>query len=500
MRALIFAFVVLIGASCAAQEFRRAETLEDVWKASFRVETNNARGSGAFFAARDGKCYVLTNYHVVEKAQTVNLSHWGTNERKTIPARVVWRCLSERVRADFAVCEVDAADMARLDAPYIPLAGRDCAPDQQSYIASSGCPDGRFAQAWKGKTLGRYDDVVRFQPAPVEGQSGSAIVSEIDGELWITGVLTYRTGEKGSDSAEGLAIPISNLYQAAATQLPTSDEVYTIPSDWHECALKWELYTRNGCAPCVTAESNAIILETNGIGVERVRYEKEPARFDERNVDATPTWILSDGSKRIIGASTVERLTAAFNSAKLTEPSDAPKPAAPYVAPDDNLDATLEAIEPIDLARRSVRESDSRTSKLLDDADSFFSKRERKSDESTPDYSDQKLGTLGAAVCDRIEGFINKQFDEAEKRVDAKIDEVSKRAATTWKQIRLRVFLAAFLSCLLSVWTADFIKGGLKKAWGVAVAAIDLAKIQAEAARQAAREAVEKYKTEKNDE
>lgn len=470
---VLFCLLFFVASIASAQEFRRAETLEDVWKASFRVETSNARGSGAFFAARGDKCYVLTNYHVVEKAQTVNLSHWGTNERKTIGARVVWRRLSENPRADFAVCEVDANDMAKLDAPFIPLAGRDSAPDQQSYIASSGCPDGRFAQAWKGKTLGRLSDTVRFQPAPVEGQSGSAIVSEIDGELWITGVLTYRTGEKGSDSAEGLAIPIANLYRAATAWSPTSDESYSVPEDWHECALRWELYTRQGCAPCVKAEENALILETNNIPVERVQYERERKRFTEKSVDATPTWILSDDSKRIIGASTVDELTAEYRDANQVQPADA------YVAP---------IIQP---ERRAVFEANSQTSQLLDDADAFFNRRSR---EQAEGISDQKLGTLGAAVCDRLEGFINKQVDAVEARVDAKIDEVSGRAVTTWKRARTQIIIAFFLAMLFAVWTADFIKGGLKKIKDIIAASLELAKIQAEAAKKAADEAAAKYK------
>ena len=359
--------------------------------------------------------------------------------------------------------------MAKLDAPFIPLAGRDSAPDQQSYIASSGCPDGRFAQAWKGKTLGRLSDTVRFQPAPVEGQSGSAIVSEIDGELWITGVLTYRTGEKGSDAAEGLAIPIANLYRAATAWSPTSDESYSVPDDWHECALRWELYTRQGCAPCVKAEENALVLETNNIPVERVQYEQARSRFAEKRVDATPTWILSDDSKRITGASTVDELTAAFREANQVQPADA------YIQPE----------------RRAVIEANPQTSQLLDDADAFFNRRSK---EPAEGISDQKLGTLGAAVCDRLEGFINKQVDAVEARVDAKIDEVSGRAVTTWKRARTQIVLAFFLAMLFAVWTADFIKGGLKKIKEVVVASLELAKIQATAAKQAAEKAVAEYK------
>lgn len=224
-------------------KFRRGFTWKDAHAATFRVEVNGARGTATFIGCpkdRPDVAVFLTNYHVVTKNTDVKLTSWGDYLQRSILGEVVWRAYDVNRPWDFAVIEADAATLKReIDPPYIQIAGPGVKPGRGAKILSAGCPDGRFAQAWGGSIVDYYDEKTAvFTPPPVPGQSGSGIFEEIDGELYLVGVLTWLFGEKGNDNSTGGAIPISNLYDAARGVSPagvTSEPA--VPANATECGV-----------------------------------------------------------------------------------------------------------------------------------------------------------------------------------------------------------------------------------------------------------------------
>ena len=208
-------------------KFRRGFTWEDAHAATFRVEVNGARGTATFIGSprdRPDVAVFLTNYHVVTKNNEVNLTSWGDHLQRSIRGDVVWRAYNVNAPWDFAVIWANAATLKReIDPPYIQIAGPGVKPGRGAKILSAGCPDGRFAQAWRGKIVSFWNDsTALFQPPPVPGQSGSGVLERVDGRLTLVAVLTWLVGERGRDDSKGGAIPVANLHEAAAPGAPAA--------------------------------------------------------------------------------------------------------------------------------------------------------------------------------------------------------------------------------------------------------------------------------------
>lgn len=232
-------FFVHLNVARAGERFRRAETFEDAFKASCRVSVDGARGSGAFFGECDGTAYILTNYHVVTNATRARLDFWANGRQESVEGVVDWRYYDAGVPCDFARIAVPSDKLAYINPPWVALGGSDARPSDNAVIISSGAPDGRFVQSWKGWTEGYYNNrTCIFSPPPVPGQSGSAIIEKIDGALFITGILTWLIGEKGRDESKGGAIPIANLYKALSRNPAQNAGIFeelAIPPDAIEC-------------------------------------------------------------------------------------------------------------------------------------------------------------------------------------------------------------------------------------------------------------------------
>ena len=99
-------------------KFERAlPTLGDAYDAACRVEVPGARGSGTFVGVSKGKCVVVTNFHVVGKSATVStLQFLGTGDRINIRGSIVARWYNAPNLWDFAMIEVEPADMAKTGA------------------------------------------------------------------------------------------------------------------------------------------------------------------------------------------------------------------------------------------------------------------------------------------------------------------------------------------------------------------------------------------------
>ena len=341
---LIFSAIFATAGACFASEFRRATSFEDAYKATCRVSVNGARGTGTFSGIdkENNRALILTNCHVVGRSARASLDFWTNGEKETVQGNVIARYYDARKPADFALIAVNVDDLKRIDPPFVALSGRDGTPGENSFIISAGAPKGRFVQAWSGKTLSYYNGrTIEFTPGPVPGQSGSAIISEIDGELWQTGVLTWLIGEEGADDSKGGAIPISILYECVegSASASTNAGADVIPPGAVECADKYAApcvieFTAENCPPCRAASKEVAELRDAGVLVYVYDVATDSGRemVERYAVDKTPTWLIVDGgwneTARRVGAGHVQELLTLYRD---EEDKARKKEAAPKV-------------------------------------------------------------------------------------------------------------------------------------------------------------------------
>ena len=203
-------------------------TLNEIGEASCRVNADDSRGSGTSIAHDKQFVYVLTNAHVVGNSQraTCEFFRYG---RKTSPlaGEVIWRAYSEDRVLDFAVIRIPKSLFGSMPPRIVPLAPANHVVNKDDYIASAGCPQGRWLQLWEGHALSTGSQSrVLFTPPPLGGQSGSGVYTIIKGNTHLAAVLTWRV-----DSDKGGAIHISNFWRAIKGEV-NENKFDKIPSSW----------------------------------------------------------------------------------------------------------------------------------------------------------------------------------------------------------------------------------------------------------------------------
>lgn len=301
------AIAILIGVSALAYgvEFRRAQpNLDDVFGASCRVSVEGARGSGLFVYYNGAKAYVLTNFHVVQNSATATLDFWTNHARQSVRGKVIKRFSDRRANLDFAIIEVDANELKKIDPPYIPLAPVDPSSLTGRKIYAAGGPKGWFVQTWKGANESIADGLVLFSPHPVPGQSGSGVCTIIDGQIYAVEVLTYLLGDENSDASKGGALPV--LYLANALKGVRHDfgdalnlNARPIPvADTTTGDLAILAFTTDDCNACDVGEEGLKAYEDTGGIVKRVDPNK-PENSNlavAYNVTETPTYFVVDAN------------------------------------------------------------------------------------------------------------------------------------------------------------------------------------------------------------
>lgn len=184
------------------------------------VGTNASRGTGVVFEIKDDTVYVITNAHVAT-TKKMKLEFWRDGHKLDKVDGVT--TIRDRKR-DVAVIELDASVFGEQLPTVIPLAARDTILEAGQEVLSVGCPRGGWAKAWSGHVL-RYDggNRVVFQPAPVGGQSGSAIFNA-DGSK-IVALLNLMELDSRGRSTRGLAVNLQEIYNA----------IYGVEADEEEC-------------------------------------------------------------------------------------------------------------------------------------------------------------------------------------------------------------------------------------------------------------------------
>lgn len=495
----VCASVVLVTTVSHAQEYEfiRAKTFEQAHDAVCRVTVPGARGTAFFFGVYNGVAYFATNCHVVGDAKLARLDFWNNGPVQSVDARVEWRANDGNLPADFSYMLVDPAPLKKINPPWIALAGADARPSVGAVIISCGAPDGRFTQAWKGQVLEYYNgQTAIFSPPPVPGQSGSPICEFVDGELFVTGILTWLIGEKGRDDSKGGAIPISNLYKALERRGVNVNyhdpNASPIPPNATECASTTAqapcvlMFTQADCPPCREAERD--VEELRALGVTVYVYDAASETGSEYckryKVERTPTFVTLDKNfaptKSIVGAGKTTEIKTEFdallndNEEKQVDGNVVQSvPAAPATVP-----LNLPALSPPSSdfrSRPAVYEQPSDVG-IFEESNRRWLNRGRNSEGSTdrkqqetPDdeqESPQPDKKTRPRVGERFaDNAVDAIADKVEQKINEKAQAMKEDLLDKWNAVKWSLVMSLLSVVALAVLVAEVVICAAKVAW-----------------------------------
>lgn len=519
----LFCFVVaeLAAPLCFAVEFRRATpSLSDVHAATCRVRVSNARGTGIFngYDEATGKAYISTNDHVTSVNRACLLDFWTNSRLETVKGTVIFKSRNDQTGRDFAIIEVDANDLKKIDPPYIPMKAIDASELMGRAFLSSGCPDGRFDQGWRGTIETMEGGMLIFSPPPVPGQSGSGICVEDNGRLYDVAKLTYLLGTKGQDESKGGALPLANLLRRGTFTAGASARYDRLPVA-QVVEPRIIAFTSENCPACLAAEAGLLRAENaDKIAIERVdALTEDGAKIAASyNVKEIPTYVVVDeanleltratfadierlGSYEAIG-NAMTRAKAMCRPGTQVEPpaASAAEPGKKYKLGDENgvvvsapgeIEKTI-AVYITDPA--SYDFNSERVSSTIPPAGLLDNLTEREEPArptpilpriaprapEPPQDEDDRAGAIGTRALDALAGRI-------EKRIDAGVDRATSRAESALKaageEIGARVEQSAgerikaawrglrwkFAAALFSLITLGAIAARLIEAWAM---------------------------------
>ena len=272
-----------------------------------------AAGSGVIVDARNG--YVLTNNHVVENADTIDVT---TKDKRQFRAKLVGR----DPQTEIAVLKIEASGLTA-----VPLGDSDRL-EVGDYVVAIGNPFGLGQTATLGivSALGRsglsegYEDFIQTDASINPGNSGGALV-DLRGRL--VGINTAILAPNGGNIGIGFAVPINMARQVmeqiiqygeirrgrigVAVQDLTPEVAEAMGGRLTEGAVVGQV-ERGSPADRAGLRRGDVIVAIDGVPVQsatQVRNRVGPKRVGDR----VELVLERDGSRRIVTA-TIEKAPA----------------------------------------------------------------------------------------------------------------------------------------------------------------------------------------------
>ena len=391
---------------------------------------------------------------------------------------------------------------------------------------SSGCPDGRFDQGWRG-TIERVDGgMAIFSPPPVPGQSGSGICVVENGRVYDVAKLTYLLGSKGLDESKGGALPLVNLVQALdKTNVSSRYEVVPVADD----GMRVLAFTSADCQACVNADDGLTIAEhADGVVVERVdALSKEGgAVANKYDVSLIPCYVVVDSLGAELARATPddisrlgarEAVTNAWTRAKvLAKPKASPVPletpqetdAKTYRLGTENgivVSAPGEVEKTIavyitdpssyDFDAERVATSNAPSGLLRDllERDAPPTVVPRQEDGLTTRALDTFVDKLGERMDKTVDGAFTRAegvLEDAKKDIEKTVVQtVGDKIQASWSKYRVRLIALVFGVVFVAVLSARAVATFFVGTWGRVRRAFDVLRAANEAARNVINEA-----------
>ena len=223
--------------------------LNYIAKAACRVTAGNARGSGVAVHEDDTNIYVLTNAHVIGRNVNVNVEFYKYGV-KTNP--IVGRTHGAVLNRDqdFAIIYIPKTSFG-IDKPnIIPLAPPSYSPRPNTYFATAGNPFSRDMITREGIILKSDGPRIYFSPPPDNGQSGSGLFVNIDGKVYVAGIITFKSGDyrmdaRGNPLTHGVAFHINQLRQNLRTSIEFDSLLYPVSTQLYALGQNGIYYPQN---------------------------------------------------------------------------------------------------------------------------------------------------------------------------------------------------------------------------------------------------------------
>lgn len=289
-----------------------------------RERRTTGLGSGVIIDARNG--YVVTNSHVIDKAQDIVVT---LEDGQRFDAKVI----GKDPGADIAVIQIDAKNLKEISL------GNSDALRQGDFVVAIGNPFGLGQTVTSGivSALGRsglgiesYEDFIQTDASINPGNSGGALVN-LRGEL--IGINTAIYGPNGGNVGIGFAIPM-NMAKQIMQQLIEYGEVkrgrlgFSAQNLTPELAQAFGITRNKGVVVArVEADSPAdkagmkvgdVIIEVNGKEVQssgQVRNEIGLLRIGNR----VKIEVLRNSKSRTLTATVEDQVTKSVAGVKLSK-------------------------------------------------------------------------------------------------------------------------------------------------------------------------------------
>jgi serine protease DegQ len=210
----------MVGSQKVPEEFRRFFNfpgLDDNDEGAHprKMPDRKATGSGVIVDAKKG--YILTNYHVIDRATDIAVA---LKDRREFTAKLI----GGDKDTDVALLKIDADNLTALPV------GDSSTVKVGDYVVAVGNPFGLGQTVTSGivSAVGRsglsiegYEDFIQTDAAINPGNSGGALVN-MKGEL--VGINTAIVGSSGGNVGIGFAVP-ANMANSVMTQLAKYGEV-----------------------------------------------------------------------------------------------------------------------------------------------------------------------------------------------------------------------------------------------------------------------------------
>lgn len=223
-----------------------AEILRQISEAACRVVAGNQAGSGTAVFEDQDNVYVLTNAHVVSGYNTATVEFWKYGRKVPTPlsGRIVWKQQNDQYGIDFAIISIPKSSFISLP-NIIQFVPSNITLQSGMYAVTAGCPRSQWLSIKEGYLRGfNSSGTIYFKPVAEDGQSGSGLFINLNGEPRIVGVITARNGKNllkdknGFDIYDSIALPVKNLRSVINTKskfnffpVSSNTQLYALGSD-----------------------------------------------------------------------------------------------------------------------------------------------------------------------------------------------------------------------------------------------------------------------------
>lgn len=210
MKILTYLILLCVPSAACAETLKLEQLSNSVCRVISKSYTDTGYGSGTFFMEDENYYYVLTNGHVVGKANSLAIQFVKAGEYlPEVSAKLKWAHWVYNTSIDIAILSVSKANVKDIRPRIIPLANYNTAVPKGTLVFGAGFPASRWLQSWECKIANNRGNIYDITMPPEGGQSGSGVLMNINDNTYIIGIVTWRYEEEGNN--HGGAVSISRI-------------------------------------------------------------------------------------------------------------------------------------------------------------------------------------------------------------------------------------------------------------------------------------------------